>query len=45
MSTLANPEPALHLLTAFAGGSPTATEQQALTSRDFLTDAQIAAIQ
>jgi hypothetical protein len=44
MSTLASPKPAMSLLGAFAGGSLTATEQQAITSRGLLSDAQIAAM-
>ncbi|TFZ00107.1 hypothetical protein [Ramlibacter humi] len=44
MYTLGNPKPALYLMGAFAGGTLTATEQQALTSRGLLTDAQIAAM-
>jgi hypothetical protein len=44
MSTLGSPKTALYLLGAFAGGSLTAAEQQALSSRGLLTDAQIAAM-
>jgi hypothetical protein len=42
MYTLDSPKPALYLLIAFAGGSLTAAEQQAITSRGLLTEADIA---
>jgi hypothetical protein len=42
MYTLDSPKPALYLLSAFAGGSLAAVEQQAITSRGLLTEAEIA---
>jgi hypothetical protein len=44
MYTLSSPKVELYLLAAHAGGSLTATEAQAITSRGLLTDAQIAAM-
>jgi hypothetical protein len=45
MFDLANPKVHLYLVTAFAGGTLSATERYAITSRGLLTDAQIDAMQ
>jgi hypothetical protein len=42
MYALGNPKIELYLVTAFAGGTLTSTEQATITSRGLLTDAQIA---
>jgi len=42
--TITNPKIELYLVTAYAGGNLTSTEQSTITSRGLLTDAQIAAM-